>query len=859
MQNIKRTCSQALRWWSVLLSLLVLSAANAADSTGSFVQPLGGSREGNLLISVRTEDLDGQKQVAVRFGTAGQLVLCDNVSQCQGRNFKVTRTNIDPAQYGSQPGPLALQLWVTDSLDNELQVASTTLNWQPVGRSSVTLSRSSDGTSLAVSWNAHPSVLRYSLYLASAPGVNRQTYRQLPDGQARLAVRGASASFSALDPAKTYYLQVTGIQGSGESAIAPEQSSQSPLQPNGQPLAADDEYISFRLQELVVAADQGLLKNDSDPDGDPLTVVVPAVVPPQSGALVLASDGSFSYTPLPGFSGNDSFIYRLSDGKGGTAEAVVHLEVEHYISSLRGDSLNMQGQFLYIGQGELTPGSQIGTGLYRIGDCIQLVDTRCVMQGRYAETADSGHEPAGQGDYFFMMTYPGTGNSPVLARSVSALSNNVQFIGTGGARFELNLFPDSGGRFVSVFPEVPFASSLNFSAFIGNSASCTGLPVGIPCSIGQVGRFSGAVMNAPLDRIAFTIPAAAVNNPGPFPPEPLNDEYIVTANSPLSVGAPGVLANDSDGKLVQGNSLEVRQQLSPGLGSLVALAADEYRQQLYLYPSFGSSVYKRSRLGVDLGTVDSQGEPANDADLDFTAQTIRLNNVTVPQGSLLMFNGETDQTEIFAIQPQNGTVLAQLQTDFGASHVVGGAYNPLSKTFWLLQDNVPAAAVANRVAEIDPATGEVLSTFGLITAEHSFDVSFGDLHINPHNGNLLLVSSVQNRIAEFSRSGVLLRTLALPAGVGSLSGLAVSADGSLLWLSNTAGTVYELGFANKGSWPTLRVELLDAPAHGTVLLKADGSFSYTPQTGYTGADSFSYRVFGAFGGSKDAVVLLDVQ
>jgi hypothetical protein len=32
------------------------------------------------------------------------------------------------------------------------------------------------------------------------------------------------------------------------------------------------------------------------------------------------------------------------------------------------------------------------------------------------------------------------------------------------------------------------------------------------------------------------------------------------------------------------------------------------------------------------------------------------------------------------------------------------------------------------------------------------------------------------------------------------------------------------------------------PAHGTVVLRSDGSFTYTPDAGYSGFDSFSYLV-----------------
>ena len=127
------------------------------------------------------------------------------------------------------------------------------------------------------------------------------------------------------------------------------------------------------------------------------------------------------------------------------------------------------------------------------------------------------------------------------------------------------------------------------------------------------------------------------------------------------------------------------------------------------------------------------------------------------------------------------------------------------------------------------------------------------------NGNLLIASSIQPAIAEFSQSGQLIRQMVLPAGVSSISGFASSADGKTLWLASTSGEVAELGFANQGQWPSLSVTLVQAPAHGNVLLRPDGSFSYTPAAGFVGIDSFSYQLSGAFGGSSQGTVQIDVR
>src|SRR6185503_15625964 len=40
---------------------------------------------------------------------------------------------------------------------------------------------------------------------------------------------------------------------------------------------------------------------------------------------------------------------------------------------------------------------------------------------------------------------------------------------------------------------------------------------------------------------------------------------------------------------------------------------------------------------------------------------------------------------------------------------------------------------------------------------------------------------------------------------------------------------------------TLSAILVSGPTHGTLTLNADGSFTYTPATNYTGPDSFTYR------------------
>lgn len=84
-------------------------------------------------------------------------------------------------------------------------------------------------------------------------------------------------------------------------------------------------YTTQPDQELVVPASSGLLVGASGPSGVSLTTSVE--VAPAHGSLTLNNDGSFAFTPGAGYSGADSFTYRVSDPSGDYATAQVTLAI----------------------------------------------------------------------------------------------------------------------------------------------------------------------------------------------------------------------------------------------------------------------------------------------------------------------------------------------------------------------------------------------------------------------------------------------------------------------------------------------------------------------------------------------------
>ena len=94
---------------------------------------------------------------------------------------------------------------------------------------------------------------------------------------------------------------------------------------NPAPIARND----IASTAYMTAVELSLMANDSDPDGDPITVVS-ATVDPSMGRV--AFDGrSWVFTPAPGFSGDAVISYTIRDQDGATASAVHTVSVAREI------------------------------------------------------------------------------------------------------------------------------------------------------------------------------------------------------------------------------------------------------------------------------------------------------------------------------------------------------------------------------------------------------------------------------------------------------------------------------------------------------------------------------------------------
>ena len=91
---------------------------------------------------------------------------------------------------------------------------------------------------------------------------------------------------------------------------------------NRAPVAGADSAATEAGKAVTIA----VLANDSDPDGDALTVTA-ASNPPKGTSTVSTDKKSIRYQPDAGYKGSDSFSYTVSDGRGGTAQGSVAVAV----------------------------------------------------------------------------------------------------------------------------------------------------------------------------------------------------------------------------------------------------------------------------------------------------------------------------------------------------------------------------------------------------------------------------------------------------------------------------------------------------------------------------------------------------
>ncbi|MBS2031711.1 MAG: tandem-95 repeat protein [Deltaproteobacteria bacterium] len=123
---------------------------------------------------------------------------------------------------------------------------------------------------------------------------------------------GSSGSTAGTNAGTTGHSSTSGSGSGGTSSTTGT---------NHAPLPQDDAATTVTGQAVTIP----VLENDTDPDGDTLSIA--SVSTPLHGNAVVAGP-AIIYTPNAGFVGEEDFHYTVSDGRGGTASAIVTVTVD---------------------------------------------------------------------------------------------------------------------------------------------------------------------------------------------------------------------------------------------------------------------------------------------------------------------------------------------------------------------------------------------------------------------------------------------------------------------------------------------------------------------------------------------------
>ncbi|MCP4966566.1 MAG: DUF5011 domain-containing protein [bacterium] len=144
----------------------------------------------------------------------------------------------------------------------------------------------------------------------------------LPDGLAIDAVTGLISGTVGYDAAAAspFTTVVTATDSGSPAMIGQTTFTWTVMDTNRAPFANADAITILEDEGRVVF----VLTNDSDPDGDPLSIASIGI--PAHGTTT-GNAGGISYVPDLNYFGPDSFTYTISDGRGGTDSATVTVTV----------------------------------------------------------------------------------------------------------------------------------------------------------------------------------------------------------------------------------------------------------------------------------------------------------------------------------------------------------------------------------------------------------------------------------------------------------------------------------------------------------------------------------------------------
>ncbi len=602
------------------------------------------------------------------------------------------------------------------------------------------------------------------------------------------------------------------------SAITPENfQTLNIVNPTG-PVGTPDQYAIPNDQTLSIAA-PGFLGNDIDLDGEALTATA-ILDNVDNGALSAFADGRFSYTPNPGFTGTDSFAYRMRDASNNFSDSVwVAIEVlppanrnpvgiPDAYAALGGTTLSIASPG-FLGN-DIDPDGEVLTAT-AILDNVDNGSLSAFADGRFSYTPNPGF--TGTDSFAYRMRDASNNFSDSVWVTIEVLEGNRPPIGVDDAYTAvasttlsiaapgfLNNDIDPDGEPLTATAILDNVDNGSLSAFADGRFSYTPNP-------GFTGTDSFAYrMRDASNNSSDSVWVAIEVSPGGTTPIGTPDQYAIPNDQTLSIAAPGFLGNDID---LDGEALTATAILdNVDNGALSAFADGRFSYT----PNPGFT-----------GT-DSFAYRMRDASNNFS---------------------DSVWVAIEVLPPANRNPVGIPDT-YAA---LGGTTLSIASPGFLGNDIDPDGEVLTATAILDNVDNGSLSAF-----------ADGRFTYTPNPG-FTGTDSFAYRMRDASNNFSDSVWVTIEVLEGNRPPIGV--DDAYTAVASTTLSIAAPGFL--GNDIDLDGELLTATAildnvdNGALSAFADGRFSYTPNPGFTGTDSFAYRMRDASNNSSDSVwVAIDI-
>ncbi|WP_177224681.1 tandem-95 repeat protein [Variovorax sp. 770b2] len=591
---------------------------------------------------------------------------------------------------------------------------------------------------------------------------------------------------------------------------------------------ADDDVASTPINTPL--ADIRVLANDSDADGDPLTVTL-ATVDPAQGTVGIDPDGALIFTPASNVSGPVQITYTVSDGQGGTDTAVLTVNVGANTPPQSADATANGTEDTPL---VLTPANfpftdaDAGQSLANVRidtlpvEGTLLLDGVAVVAGQVLAAADIA---AGR-----LTFVPGQdGNGATHASLSFSVQDSGGAFGTAPNRLVFDIAPVddapvANGDIATSDEDTPVTGNVlaNDTDIEGGPLAVTQFEIGgttfaagETATIADVGTLAigadgsytftpAANYNGPVPVATYTVSdgAATASATLAFTVAAVNDEPVANddaASTPINVPLLNlpVLANDTD---ADGDPLTVTgATVGAGLGT-VSVNPDG---TLSFAPAANVSG------PVQIGYTVSDGKGGTAA----AVLTVIVGANTPPQGADTTADGTEDTPLV--LTPANFPF-----TDPDAGQALSGVrIDTLPASGTLLLDGAAVNA------------GQVIS---------AADIAAGRLAFAPGaNGNGAAYASLGFSVQDTSG--------AFDPAPSTLTFDMAPVNDAPVASAPPAGTPENTPVdgqiaATDADGDALGYTVQQGPAHGTLVLGPDGSYVYTPAADFSGADSFTVVV-----------------